>query len=259
MLLAIDVGNTNIVFGIYEEEKVIASWRMATHKGKTEDEYGILLKALFIDKGIDYKQLGGAIISSVVPTINPILEKMCRKHFSLKALFVGPGIKTGINIKYENPREVGADRIANAVAAHHKYGGPVIIVDFGTATTFDIVSKDLDYLGGAISPGIMISTEALFKKASKLYRVEIIKPENIIGKNSAASMQAGIFYGFVGMVEAIVERIKTEIGKKDIFTVATGGLAPLICSETRNVDKVDLMLTMDGLRILYEKNIDEFN
>lgn len=255
-MLAIDVGNTNIVLGVYDKEELVTSWRMSTKKGQTEDEYGIILKSLFIDKGIKCDDIEGAIISSVVPTITPILEKMCIKHFALKPLIVGPGIKTGINIKYENPREVGADRIANAIAAYYKYGGPVIIVDFGTATTFDVVTSNLDYLGGAIAPGVMISTEALFKTASRLFRVEILKPDEVIGKNSAASMQSGIFYGYVGMVDTIVDMMEEELGKSKIYTVATGGLAPLICSETKNVDTVDLMLTMDGLRILYEKNID---
>lgn len=255
-MLAIDVGNTNIVLGVYDKEELVISWRMSTKKGQTEDEYGITLKALFTDKGIKYDDIEGAIISSVVPTITPILEKMCIKYFAIKPLIVGPGIKTGINIKYENPREVGADRIANSIAAYYKYGGPVIIVDFGTATTFDVVTSNLDYLGGAIAPGVMISTEALFKTASRLFRVEILKPDEVIGKNSVSSMQSGIFYGYVGMVDTIVDMMKEELGKSKIYTVATGGLAPLICSETKNVDKVDLMLTMDGLRILYEKNID---
>lgn len=256
MLLAVDVGNTNIVFGVYEGKVLSSSWRMATHKYHTEDEYGIVLKSLLKDRGIDIQKLNGAIISSVVPSITPILEKMCKRYFSLKALIVGPGIKTGINIRYENPKEVGADRIVNTVAAYHKYGGPVIIVDFGTATTFDAVAAGMDYLGGAIAPGIGISSEALFKSAAKLYRVEITKPDRIIGKNTATSMQAGIFYGYVGLVDSIVNRMKEEMGGGKIFTVATGGLAPLICSETKTIDKVDMMLTLDGLELLYEKNVD---
>jgi type III pantothenate kinase len=258
MLLAVDVGNTNIVFGIYHGHNLTASWRMATHKEQTEDEYGIMLKSLLRDAGVNILSIRGAIISSVVPTITPVLEKMCIKYFSVKPLVVGPGIKTGINIKYENPREVGADRIVNAVAAHHKYGGPVIIVDFGTATTFDAVTAGLDYLGGAIAPGIGISTEALFKSAARLYRVEIARPDKIIGRNTAASMQAGIFYGYVGLVDEIVGRMKEEMGGGRIFTVATGGLAPLICSETRSIDTVDMMLTLDGLQLLYEKNTESF-
>jgi len=254
MLLAMDVGNTNIVFGTYEGKDLIASWRMATHREQTEDEYGIMLKSFLRDAGIELGKINGAIISSVVPTITPVLERMCTRYFSIKALVVGPGIKTGINIKYENPREVGADRIVNAVAAYYKYGGPAIIVDFGTATTFDAVSAHLDYLGGAIAPGIGISTEALFKSAARLHRVEIAKPDRIIGKNTSASMQAGIFFGYVGLVDNIVDRMKKEMGGGRIFTVATGGLAPLICSQTLTIDEVDMMLTLDGLRMLYEKN-----
>ena len=256
MRLAIDVGNTDIVFGIFDDEVLISSWRMSTRKEQTEDEYGIVLKSLLNDKRIDLNTINGAIISSVVPTITPILEKMLKKYFSIEPIIVGPGIKTGINIKYENPREVGADRIVNTIAAHSKYGGPIIVVDFGTATTFDAVSKGLDYLGGAIAPGIGISTEALFKSASRLYRVKITKPEEVIGKNTSASMQAGIFYGYVGLVDEIVKRMKQEMGEGKIFTVATGGLAPLICSETDNIDKVDNMLTLDGLKILYNKNVE---
>ena len=256
MILAVDVGNTDIVFGIFDDEILISSWRMSTRKEQTEDEYGIVLKALLNEKSVDLKTLNGAIIASVVPTITPILEKMLKKYFSIEPIIVGPGIKTGINIKYENPREVGADRIVNTIAAHSKYGGPIIVVDFGTATTFDAVSKGLDYLGGAIAPGIGISTEALFKSASRLYRVKITKPEEVIGKNTSASMQAGIFYGYVGLVDEIVKRMKQEMGEGKIFTVATGGLAPLICSETDNIDKVDNMLTLDGLKILYNKNVE---
>lgn len=256
MMLAIDVGNTSIVFGIYEGKDLKVYWRMATRKEQTEDEYGITLKSLFKDEGIDIKDVKGSIISSVVPTITPILERMCEKYISAKAMVVGPGIKTGINIKYENPREVGADRIVNAVGAYHKYGGPVIIVDFGTATTFDAVTENLDYLGGAIAPGIGISTEALFRSAARLFRVEISKPDRVIGRNSGASMQAGIFYGYVGLVDYLVKRMRKEMGGGKIFSVATGGLAPLICSETKAVDHVDMMLTLDGLRLLYEKNIE---
>lgn len=256
MLLAVDVGNTNIVFGTYDGQDLITSWRMATHREQTEDEYGIMLKSLLRDADIEFGKINGAIISSVVPPLTPVMERMCERYFSTKALVVGPGIKTGINIKYENPREVGADRIVNAVAAHHKYGGPAIIVDFGTATTFDAVTAGLDYLGGAIAPGIGISTDALFKSAARLYRVEIAKPDRIIGRNTSASMQAGIFYGYVGLVDSIVDRMKQEMGGGRIITVATGGLAPLICSETRTIDEVDMLLTLDGLRLLYEKNCE---
>ena len=255
MILAIDVGNTNIVFGVFDET-LKASWRIAADRQKTEDEYSIIFKTLLKDQGIFLKQIKGAIISSVVPGLTPLLEDMCEKHLSVKPMSVGPGIKTGVNIKYENPREVGADRIANVVAAHHKYGGPLIIVDFGTPTTFDALTAELDYLGGAIAPGITISTEALSRSAARLLKIEIAKPDEVIGRNTVASMQAGVFYGYVGLVESLVQRIKTEMGGGEIFTVATGGLAPLICSETKGIDAIDLMLTLDGLKLIYDKNIN---
>jgi type III pantothenate kinase len=186
--------------------------------------------------------------------LTDVLEKMCDKYLALKPIIVGPGIKSGINIKYDNPKEVGADRIVNAMAAYHKYGGPAIIVDFGTATTFDAITANCDYLGGAIAPGISISSEALFKSAARLYRVEIARPERIIGKNTAESIKSGIYYGYVGLVDNIVEKMKEEMGSGKIFTVATGGLAPLICSEAKNIDAVDLMLTLEGLKLIYDKN-----
>jgi len=255
LLLTIDVGNTNIVFGIYDHERLVASSRIATHREQTEDEYGITLNSLLAYHGVTLEDIKGGIISSVVPTLTNILEKMCEKYLSIEPLIVGPGTKTGINIKYENPREVGADRIANTIAAYHKYGGPVIIVDFGTATTFDAVSADLDYLGGAIAPGIDISTEALFESAARLYKVGLSRQDYVIGKNTAQSMQSGIYFGYIGLVYNIVERMKEEMGGGKIFTVATGGLAPLICSGMENINTVDMFLTLDGLKILYEKNI----
>lgn len=253
MILAIDVGNTNLVLGVFDD-KLVTSFRTATHQEYTEDEYGLIFDNLLKSKGINTKDFQGGIISSVVPTLTTVLEKMCDKYFGFKPILVGPGIKSGINIKYDNPKEVGADRIVNAVAAYHKYGGPVIIVDFGTATTFDAITADFDYLGGAIAPGIHISSEALFKSAARLYRVEIAKPERVIGKNTAESMKSGIYYGYVGLVENIVDKMKQELGGGKVFTVATGGLAPLICSATKNIDAVDLMLTLDGLKLIYDKN-----
>ncbi|MDD4569799.1 MAG: type III pantothenate kinase [Tepidanaerobacteraceae bacterium] len=256
MILAIDVGNTNMVLGIYDDNRLLASYRIATHHEYTEDEYASVFDSLLQFNGINPKGFEGGIISSVVPTLTVTLGKMCDKYLFFKPLLVGPGIKTGINIKYENPREVGADRIANAVAAYYKYGGPIIIIDFGTATTFDAITADFDYLGGAIAPGISISSEALFKSAARLYRVEIARSDKIIGKNTAASMQSGIYYGYIGLVENIVKKMKEEMGGGRINTVATGGLAPLICSGTKNIDTVDMMLTLDGLKMIYEKNMD---
>ncbi|WP_213974410.1 type III pantothenate kinase [Tepidanaerobacter acetatoxydans] len=255
MILAIDVGNTNLVFGIYENDKLKASYRTATHHEYTEDEYSPVFNSMLSFKDINPASIEGGIISSVVPSLTIVLEKMCKKYFNFTPIVVGPGIKSGINIKYENPKEVGADRIVNAAAAFHKYGGPVIIVDFGTATTFDALTAECDYLGGAIAPGIGISSEALFKTAAKLYRVEIAKPEKVIGKNTATSIQSGIYNGYVGLVENIVEKMKEEMGGGHVFTVATGGLAFLICSTAKNIDTVDMMLTLDGLKLIYEKNV----
>lgn len=254
MILAIDIGNTNSVFGVFEDANLTASFRMATHHEFTEDEYGIIFYNLLKSKEINPKDFEGGIISSVVPPLTTVLEKMCDKYLGFKPIVVGPGIKSGINIKYDNPKEVGADRIVNAVAAYHKYGGPAIIVDFGTATTFDAITANCDYLGGAIAPGISISSEALFKSAARLYRVEIARPERIIGKNTAESMKSGIYYGYAGLVDNIVEKMKEEMGGGKIFVVATGGLAPLICSEAKHIDAVDLMLTLEGLKLIYDKN-----
>jgi len=258
LLLTIDVGNTNIVFGVFKGKELAAHWRFSTHKEQTEDEYGILLKNLMEDAGIDCGQIKGVVISSVVPTVTPYLEKMCGKYLGVKPLLVGPGIKTGINIRVENPREVGADRIVNMVGATYKYKVPLIVVDFGTATTFDAVSSNMEFLGGAIAPGLLISAEALFKSASKLFRVEIVKPERAIGKNTTTNIQSGLFYGYAGLVDNIVELMKKEmeeeLGEEDIFVVATGGVAHLIAPGTRTIDKIDSMLTLEGLRIIYEKN-----
>lgn len=254
MILAIDVGNTNLVFGIYHNDSLIASYRIAAHHDYTEDEYGLVFTSLLYLKDLDRNSIEGGIISSVVPSLTVVLEKMCKKYFEISPIIVGPGIRSGINIKYENPKEVGADRIVNAVAALYKYGGPAVIIDFGTATTFDALTAEGDYLGGAIAPGIGISSEALFKSAAKLYRVEIAKPERVIGKNTASSIQSGIYNGYVGLVENIVDKMKEEMGGGSIRAIATGGLAPLICSNARNIDRVDMMLTLDGLNLLYEKN-----
>lgn len=257
MILLVDVGNTNIVIGIYDENKYIASWRLSTDTKKTSDEYSIQLMQLFTQNELDPKQVKGIIISSVVPNIMHSLENMVRKSFDIEPIVVGPGIKTGINIKYDNPKEVGADRIVNAVAANELYNKDLIIIDFGTATTYCALTKDGNYLGGCISPGIKIASDALFERAAKLPRIELEVPKNIICKNTITSMQAGILYGYIGQVEYIVKKTKEEmrsLGLEEPFVIATGGLANTIARHTDVIDEVRGDLTLEGLRIIYEKN-----
>ena len=253
MLLVIDVGNSNIVLGIYDGEHLVKDWRISTDKSKTADEYGILVHDLFRLASLDFLAIEDIIISSVVPPLTGVLEKLSRQYFGFKPYVVGPGIKTGMPIHYDNPKEVGADRIVNAVAGYEKRKTSLIIVDFGTATTFDYVNKKGEYCGGAIAPGLVISMEALFQKASKLPRVEIAKPPAIIAKNTVNSMQAGIFYGYVGLVDEIVNRMKTE-SRDNPLVIATGGLACLIAPESKTIVEIDEYLTLEGLRILYQRN-----
>ena len=256
MLLAVDVGNTNIALGIFEGETLRATWNIATDLNKTADEYDVLLMNLLPREDLSLSDIDHVSIACVVPPLLTIIEELSQRHLKVPPLIVGPGVKTGVRVCTDNPREVGADRIVNAAAAHHLYGGPVIVIDFGTATTFDAVSKEGDYLGGSIAPGILISAEALFERASRLPRVELMAPEHTIGKNSVSAMQSGIIFGYVGLIESLVNRIRQELGGKT-FVVATGGLAQIIARETRVVDTVNMDLTLIGLRLIHELNQQE--
>ena len=247
------MGNTNMVLGVYKDTELLDHWRISTDRQRTTDEYGVLIRELFYLNDFRADDINAIIISSVVPPVVPTLERMCQRYFGLSPLLIGPGVKTGMDIRYDNPREVGADRIVNAVAAYEKYGGPVIIVDFGTATTFCAVDAKGVYLGGSICPGIGISTEALVQRTAKLPRIELKRTDSVICRNTIESMQAGVFYGFVGQVEGIVSRMRRELDMS-ARVVATGGLAVVIAPATKAIDVVEPMLTLEGLRIIYERN-----
>jgi len=254
VLLTLDVGNTNVTIGVFEGDKVRATWRIATDMERLADEYAVMLLGLLRTEDIDVKLISEAVMASVVPDLAPIFEQLCRRYFGVEPLVVGTGTRTGVRVLYDNPREVGADRIADVVAALHDYGPPpLIIVDFGTATVFDAVSAEGDYLGGAIAPGIGIASEALFERAAKLYRVELERPKSAIGKNTVAAIQSGTLYGYVGLIEGMVARFKRELGGA-ARVIATGGWAELLARETHVFDAVDLNLTLTGLRLVHAMN-----
>ena len=257
MILTLDIGNTNIKTALFDGQNMVKYWRLSTSITNTSDEYGITIMSLFRHEGIDPKAVEGIVMSSVVPTVNFTIEHMCLNYFGIAPMVIGPGVKTGINIRYENPRELGSDRIANAVAAYDEYGGgkPVIFIDFGTATTFGVVGEGGAFLGGCICPGVKLSSEALVNGTAKLPRFELTRPEHVIGRTTLTNLQSGMYYGYVGLVRNIVRKIKQELGR-EALVVATGGMAVMLAEESKVIDKLDGLLTLKGLRLIYERNRD---
>ncbi|PYG89167.1 type III pantothenate kinase [Ruminiclostridium sufflavum DSM 19573] len=254
MILVIDVGNTHTLLGAFKEKEILANWRISTDRDRSADELGMLLLNLFAYGKLNVEEVAAVVIASVVPSLLYSLEHSIKKYLKIDPMIIGPGTKTGINIRCQNPKEVGVDKIVNAVAGYEMYGGPLIIVDTGTATTFCAISAKGEYLGNAICPGIKISTEALYQKAAMLPRIDLIKPENVIGKNTVASMQSGIFYGYVGQIDYIVKKMKSEMKESAVKVIATGGFARLIAEESHVITEINSTLTLNGLRIVYERN-----
>lgn len=254
MVLVVDIGNTNIVVGVYQNDEIIGNWRMVTRSEKTSDEYGIFILSLLNYNDIDYRKIKSVIVSSVVPNLIHSFENAMRKYFNVNPIFVGPGIKTGITISTDNPRDVGADRIADIVAAYHLYGGPLIVIDFGTATTYDVVSEKGEFKYGITSPGMQICADALWTRTAQLPSIEIKKPDSILAKNTITSMQAGLVYGYIGQVEYIIKKIKEEMNNEDMKVIATGGLGRMMSDETNSIDIYDSQLLLKGLKIIHDKN-----
>lgn len=257
MLLAIDIGNTRMDIGVFKGRELQAVWHLATDVHKMVDEYAVVILSLLSQQGLNPSDIKHAVICCVTPPLVPTFRELCRRYLSISPLIVEPGVKTGVSILIDNPREVGADRIVNAAAGHHLYGGPLIVVDLGTATTFDVISENGDYLGGAIAPGIKIATEALFQRTAKLPRVDLVRPKHVIGRDTVSAMQSGFIFGYVGLIEGLVGRIQQELGGKKARVIATGGYAELIAGETKVIEIVNPYLTLVGLTIIHELNLGE--